>query len=234
MEDRVGGFWGDGGKFVCGMEYLATVEDCLVYSVGSHEQDDFERDVLARAPNCEVHTFDPTSRLDVMENKAAAGGYHFHQIGLSNNAQKGEKMMYGTLMPLSDIMKQLGHEGRRITIFKVDCEGCEWTVFPEVFERCGTVDEIGLDQLQVEVHAKRSGSNNHRAVQQFFEGADKCGMLLFHKERNHWGCSGYKCLEYAFVHQSWAVESFRRSHCPFVGAQLLGESQYFEKLLEIC
>jgi Methyltransferase domain len=56
IEDRVGvPYYGDGPKFVCGTEFLKQ-KDCLVYSLGSFQQDGFERAILARAPNCEVRT----------------------------------------------------------------------------------------------------------------------------------------------------------------------------------
>ena len=33
--------------------------------------------------------------------------------------------------------------------------------------------------------------------------ADDARMRVFHKERNHWGCEGYRCLEYAFVSEEF-------------------------------
>jgi hypothetical protein len=55
IEDRVGApYYGDGPKFVCGMEFLSEKADCLVYSIGSRAEDGFELDLLNRAPNCEV------------------------------------------------------------------------------------------------------------------------------------------------------------------------------------
>eukprot|EP00953_Heterococcus_sp_UTEX-ZZ885_P005443 3406-Heterococcus_DN1.PRE.2 len=47
-------YYGDGPKFVCGMEFLTDKADCLVYSIGSRAEDGFELDLLSRAPNCEV------------------------------------------------------------------------------------------------------------------------------------------------------------------------------------
>jgi Methyltransferase domain len=47
-------YYGDGPKFVCGLEFLRNKTDCLVYSIGSNQEDGFERGVLKVAPNCEV------------------------------------------------------------------------------------------------------------------------------------------------------------------------------------
>jgi Methyltransferase domain len=55
LEERVGlTYYGDGPKFMCGVEYLAQKQDCLVYSIGSAYNDGFEQGLLAIAPNCEV------------------------------------------------------------------------------------------------------------------------------------------------------------------------------------
>ena len=37
-------------------------------------------------------------------------------------------------------------------------------------------------------------------IREFFEGAEGPGYTIFHRKRNHWGCGGYKCVEYAFIH----------------------------------
>jgi Methyltransferase domain len=48
-------YYGDGPKFVCGLAFLRNKTDCLVYSIGSNQDDSFERSVLKVAPNCEVN-----------------------------------------------------------------------------------------------------------------------------------------------------------------------------------
>ncbi|CAE8596625.1 unnamed protein product [Polarella glacialis] len=55
---------GDGGKWVCDPERITKQVNsggsCLVYSVGSNGQFDFEARVLRDiSPSCEVHVFDP-------------------------------------------------------------------------------------------------------------------------------------------------------------------------------
>ena len=37
--------------------------------------------------------------------------------------------------------------------------------------------------------------------------ADNARMRVFHKERNHWGCEGYRCLEYAFMSEEFLREA---------------------------
>ena len=47
----------------------------------------------------------------------------------------------------------------------------------------------------------------------FFEGADAAGCMLYHKERNHWGCAGYVCVEYALIHVGEARAVFDSAYC---------------------
>jgi hypothetical protein len=58
-----------------------------------------------------------------------------------------------------------------------------------------------------------SGSANTTLLREFFEGADACGLRLFHKERNHWGCQGYACVEFSLVSAESAWREFQASHC---------------------
>ena len=37
--------------------------------------------------------------------------------------------------------------------------------------------------------------------------------MLFHKERNHWGCAGYMCVEYALIHVDDARAVFDSAYC---------------------
>jgi hypothetical protein len=53
----------------------------------------------------------------------------------------------GAFKTMKDTITEVGHSGRVIDIFKIDCEGCEWTTFDGWFDAGAT-----LRQIQVEVH----------------------------------------------------------------------------------
>ena len=107
------------------------------------------------------------------------------------------------LKSIEQIVKELGHEGREIDILKIDIEGSEYSAMPPLFEsiRKGT---IKVNQIQIELHAaSRYVHINPKDIAKLFDSADRAKMRIFHKERNHWGCDGFKCVEYAFVSESF-------------------------------
>ncbi|KAG5190733.1 methyltransferase domain-containing protein [Tribonema minus] len=218
LEDRVGEvYWGDGPKFVCGTEYLRDKPDCLVYSIGSSTTDSFELGLLAVAPNCEVHTFDPTVSAEVMAEKSAAGHYQFHLMGLGSQQQSDANVMLdrGPLKTLQEMMQELGHVGRTIDVFKIDCEGCEWSTLQDQLMKPMRHGDLKIGQMQIEVHLAPLGKKPLPGIISFFEDADAAGLRVFHKERNHWGCDGYRCLEYAFVSAEWSRHVFHKTTCPY-------------------
>ena len=209
VQDRVGTRFGDGGKFVCGIRTMRL--PCLVYSFGSRGNDDFERGIKAYRPSCEIHVFDPTESahpshsFKAMEAKGISYNYSFHPWGLSS-----EERAFGTgaVYPLSTIMSKLHHENRTIDILKVDCEGCEFDAFRLIFESCVS-GKLTLGQVQIELHG-----TSRFAILHFFKGAEKCGLSVFHKERNHWGCHGYRCVEFSLISSHMALQEYIASHCP--------------------
>lgn len=52
------------------------------------------------------------------------------------------------------------------------------------------------------------------AVHDFFAAADRAKLRIFHKERNHWGCDGYLCVEYAFASEAFLREANAALLCP--------------------
>ena len=62
----------------------------------------------------------------------------------SNNAQ------LGPLLTLDDIYERLGHIGKRVTILKLDCEGCEWAALSHA--PAANIVRDFVDQLLVEWH----------------------------------------------------------------------------------
>lgn len=212
--------FGDGPKFVCGADFIPNKsshagEDCLVYSVGSHNQIDFEKSVH-NFLGCETHTFDPT-----LSKPFVGGDYaHFHPWGLGLDGEKkalGNNTWVGK--SLATIMKALGHENRTIDVLKIDCEGCEFSALPPFFGQIA-LGHFQVNQLQVEMHA---GDRKHQDIVDFFAAADKAKLRIFHKERNHWGCGGYLCVEYSFASESFLREANQAVMCPGRNATVLSQ-----------
>lgn len=220
-ERRIGRL-GDGGKWVCDPHRLkiqevvddgsavvvAADQPCLVYSVGSNGDNSFEAAVKKDIGNhCEIHTFDFSDYTEKVESVGAI----FHQWGLGDSTEN--KIMNLTKMgkttetglqfkTLADTVKLLGHEGRVIDIFKIDCEGCEWSTAHSWFEA-----NVTIRQVQVELHedtseggkAEGGGIVPRPAGTDFFKMMYQQGYVIFHKEPNieYWNFE--RCVEYAFL-----------------------------------
>jgi hypothetical protein len=214
-EERFGGerffAFGDGPKFVCAVDYLRESyknrnDTCLVYSVGSYNDVTFEKAVKEYI-GCEIHTFDPTLQDPFVGDAYAT----FHPWGVG---AEGEQVYFGGLnvtfvtQSVESIVNQLGHQGRKIDIFKIDCEGCEFDSMPPLFEAIahGTLQ---IDQLLIEIHAFVSPNK----IEDLFAKADEAGFRIFHKERNGWGCQGKSCVEYAFVNQNFLRNATAAAMC---------------------
>lgn len=173
---------GDGHKWVCDPHRIAKQPSCIVLNVGSSAETSFEEAVLRDiSPDCEIHTFDCT----LSQNKIAqvnrnyqriSPNLHFHPWCLGPERKNGYKTLNSTLVDLSLV-------GRSIDIFKIDCEGCEWSTFQDWL----TVD---LRQILVELHNIK--------VPSLFNSLYKAGYVVFHKESNTLGCKG-SCIEYSFL-----------------------------------
>jgi len=171
---------------VCDPHRIAEKKDgCLVYSVGSEGKFEFELSVLNEIhEQCEVHTFDPNPSY--ADN--APENIHYHSWGFAS-----EKNTYNgnTYKSLKQTIDELGHRDRVIDIFKIDCEGCEWTTFREWFFP-NVYESTILKQILVEVH------NVPNEADSFFRYLQKQGYVTFHKEPNI-KFAGGDCVEYALL-----------------------------------
>uniref|UniRef100_A0A061R7U0 Methyltransferase domain-containing protein n=2 Tax=Tetraselmis sp. GSL018 TaxID=582737 RepID=A0A061R7U0_9CHLO len=113
----------------------------------------------------------------------------------------------GNCLSLTSAVSSLGHQNRTISIFKIDCEGCEYFVLPELAK---LVEEkkLSVQQIQVEIHGTR-----FLRIRRLFQTLRSAGFAVFHKERNHDGCDGYKCVEFSLLSLSFAKAEFIHSHC---------------------
>ena len=196
---------GDGPKWVCDPHRLrrdvggnrGNATTCLVYSVGSDGNFMFEEAVRKTiGPHCEIHTFDPEMSGKRYGDKAPSG-VHYHDWGFAPDAggvdemEEGRNMGFdrrgGTFKSFRETVEELGHAGRVIDIFKIDCEGCEWTTYNDWFAAGAT-----LRQILVEVH------NAPAEADAFFRTLRDQGYVTFHKEPNIQYAGG-SCVEYAFL-----------------------------------
>jgi hypothetical protein len=188
FRERIG-MPGDGGKWVCDPYKIESQKACLVYSIGSNGQYDFEESVHQRiSSKCEIHTVDMKPwRAYTKTPPPEYVSYHVRKIGLAPDTN------------VSTLVQELGHTNRAIDIFKIDCERCEWATFKSWFG-----EGVYIRQVLVELHgtggwqetgglpAKTIGAHN------FFNYLFDLGYVVFNKEPNTLGCGG-NCIEYSFV-----------------------------------
>lgn len=129
---------------------------CLVYGVGIADNWEFEKDMARNG--CEVHAFDPTIAKPPTEEPSLKN-LHFHRWGLAGETQRngthqvrgtldGAKVTQQPMFTLADMMAELGHTGRKLTVLKIDCEGCEWASLSVV--PAALWNQVG--QMSLELH----------------------------------------------------------------------------------
>ncbi len=101
------------------------------------------------------------------------------------------------------------------SILQIDCEGCEYAAMPPLFDLISS-GNARVNQIQIELHAPRD--NNAQMMYDFFLAADRAKFRIIHKERNHWGCDGYRCVEYVFVNETFLRHVNGNVFCPEIGA----------------
>jgi len=139
---------------------------------------------------CEYHIFD-VDNYAVMAQQVGLERVFFHHWGLGSQNDKSarQKLKSGQMLKgLHDTVRELGHENlEAIDIFKIDCEGCEWTTFQDWV----SPNMPRLQQIQVELHKAPL------EVIDFFDTLEYAGYVRTHKEPNiQFGAS---CVEYAFL-----------------------------------
>lgn len=141
---------------VCLDDLYEADGSCLVYSFGIANEWMF--DVNMALLGCEVHMFDPTVILpsDFMQGAP----FFFHHWGLyggrlnesraANFSSPEYGHVEGEMKTLLEMQALLGHENRSISIFKIDCEGCEWEVFGNMDPTRRPMERV--NQLLAEFH----------------------------------------------------------------------------------
>lgn len=118
--------------------------------------------------HCEIHIFDPAPAY---ASSTPKGNVHYHDWGITEVSFTDDKNR--RFLSLSESMGKLGHSNRRIDVFKIDCEGCEWTTHKAWLQ-------ADIRQVLVESH----GITSETPAIEFFEDLTKAGFVLFSKEAN--------------------------------------------------
>lgn len=111
----------DGGKLLCGLDGLRARKACVVFSIGSNGQYDFEQAFL-KETKCEVHTFDCHYQGGASQHK---GRHFFHPVCLGGKTEQrragNATLEYKTL---ADLISMTGHS--QVDMLKMDIEGFEY------------------------------------------------------------------------------------------------------------
>ena len=186
---------GDGPKYVCGIDVLREYEKCMIYSIGSSYDFTFEYAVSKVAPNCEIHTFDGTMNLldRPLPSNLTMHNIHFHNWNIIADCTSDYDGGHDARC-FQRTLESLDHRGKTISWFKIDCEGCEYEVIPHLL-----MSSVKVEQLFIEVHG-----TTHAPVLKLFNALWDADFIIFHKESNHWGCDGYRCVEFSLMSPSYA------------------------------
>lgn len=193
------------GSHVCGAHLLREMNDCLIYSLGSDTDLSFENHIHSYAQNCEIHVF---NRVANLTNSVILDGPKENQILVHSwnaEVQRSINDINGrTLTSLQDIVSSLDHLGRTIHVLKLDCEGCEYDVIPQVIDMIRH-KQIRIEQIQIKIHGTDAVK-----IQRVFKTMRHAGFVVFHKEHNDVGCD---CGKYAFMSMEKAKEIFYGANC---------------------
>ena len=66
--------------------------------------------------------------------------------------------------------------------------------------------KVRVNQILIELHCVEGFGDSFNKVYDFFLAADRAKFRVTHKERNHWGCGGASCVEYAFTSKAYLGE----------------------------
>ena len=148
------GALGDGGKWVCGVERLATQRaPCVVYSFGINKDSSFEAALLQRAPHCEVWGYDGSVTLfgpELAGNAALAARAHFFPYML---AAHDRPEMDPPERTLAALMAANGHAF--VDVLKLDVEGAEFDALAAFLKPYvgPHAPPLPVGQLELEIHA---------------------------------------------------------------------------------
>lgn len=120
-----------------------------------------------------------------------------NQTQTITGAQRGTfgRVFRRRLRTLQELRTIMGHDGRVVDVFKIDCEGCEWKTYLDWLQ-------IDMRQLLIEFHDVPGAGN------EIMQHLHDEGYVIFHKEANA-EFAGGNCVEYSMLRLS---KNFTNGH----------------------
>lgn len=141
----------DGGKWLCGIKNLQS--GCIVYSLGSNANFDFEFDIIAATP-CVIYTFDCTvseseERFPKDLLARGQGRIFFYPWCVGESGGRNGNNYFS----LIEIASKLKHN--KIDLLKMDIEGYEYRVVESIFAGAlkNSLQDFLPMQVSFEMHA---------------------------------------------------------------------------------
>ena len=110
----------DTGKYICEADKQLSVDNCVIFSLGSNNQFDFEEAIAPAYPNCTVYTFDCTSNPPTKHTPNVV----FKKWCLGAKDQVIEGRQFYTIQTIMNLVNVT-----HVQYFKMDIEGYEMDVF---------------------------------------------------------------------------------------------------------
>lgn len=196
----------DGIKAVCLDPAIAPDQvDCLVYSFGINFDWTFDEDMVTYG--CEVFAFDPSINKSNHDHKPFI---HFFNWGLGHFNGKGSGSKSGwemhTLSHIYEELSKFHDKNRTIDYLKVDIEGDEWTVIPQLIQS-GMLSKVR--QMGIEIHLK--GSDLIERIRQqvgIVRSLETAGMVRFDSMLNPWVMEKFLSLNATSASSAWDLSFY--------------------------
>eukprot|EP00607_Mallomonas_marina_P007532 CAMPEP_0182417678 /NCGR_PEP_ID=MMETSP1167-20130531/2115_1 /TAXON_ID=2988 /ORGANISM="Mallomonas Sp, Strain CCMP3275" /LENGTH=281 /DNA_ID=CAMNT_0024591389 /DNA_START=244 /DNA_END=1089 /DNA_ORIENTATION=+ len=146
---------GDEEKRLCGISTIGDISnDCVVYSIGSNNQWQFERDIVTKT-KCKVETFDCMISLEAKVPDEIAHRVTLHRVCIFDRVARSGNQTFLSWPSLLSYMKAKVPP----TVLKLDVEGYEWSVLksmilPSIKDPELTAKKLEMlpNQIAIEMH----------------------------------------------------------------------------------
>jgi hypothetical protein len=170
---------GDEEKRICGE---MTSDDCVVISLGSNNQWDFEINVVKKHPNCRIHTLDCTLEVTIPAEIRSHVTFHPVCLGTTDTIIGNRQFL-----SWSSVTRRIGLQ-KPPTVMKMDIEGYEWTAIPAIVKASVHVPESFSFELHYETYVEalpwKGRQRTDAEIGMFMELLFSLGYLLVDRHDN--------------------------------------------------